>query len=135
MLPWALAAGGVIWLGVLLLFMAGLQRAGSTRGLAPPAHAPALVRTLNQPQAESESRWWSWRVTHATSAMRAMIVEVEAQQVADAKSIAAQIVEPVRTHGYDEILIYVRRPGADSSRAERRVQWTPRGGYVELVME
>lgn len=129
---WRLALGGVAWVGVLILFVAGLQDSAAPSRMSAPIGSSALVRSLNQPQADAGRRWWSWRVTRATPAHRMLIVEVEAERVSDAKAIAAQVVAPVRTHGYEEILIYVRRPGAPL--ADRRVQWTPERGYVELIM-
>jgi|SRR5688572_12241215 hypothetical protein len=135
---WRLAVGGVAWLGVLALFVWGLQPRDRSRRMRPPMTsmtASSLVTELNRPQADTGARWWSWRVTRATSAQRAMLVDVEAQRVADARAIAIQIVEPVRSHGYEEILVYVRKSGAPVSRPERRIQWTPKGGYVEMVMD
>jgi hypothetical protein len=71
-------------------------------------------------------------VTKATAAQHMMVVHVDAERLNDARGIAVQIVEPVRTRGYDEILIYVRQPG-NRTPAVRRIQWTPRGGYVETT--
>ena len=48
-------------------------------------------------------------------------------------AIAIQIMKPVRSRGYEEILVYVRVPGGDIDAATRRIQWTPNGGYVETV--
>lgn len=129
-----LLIGGIVWLGVLALFIAGLARPGPARVRGDTAPAPGLAGALNEPQARNGGTWWRWKVTRATSAHRVLVVDVEAQRVADAKSIAIQIVEPVRSHGYEEILVYVRQPGGAAGAPERRVQWTPRGGYVEMVM-
>jgi hypothetical protein len=134
---WRLAVGGLAWLGVLVLFVWGLHPDDRPRRMRPPTTsmtASSLVKELNRPQSDTGARWWSWRVTRATSAQHAMLVDVEAQRVADARAIAIQIVEPVRSHGYDEILVYVRKPGAPVTHPERRIQWTPKGGYVEMVM-
>ena len=134
---WRLAVGGGVWLGVLVLFVWGLHPSDRPRRMRPPMTsmtASSLVTELNQPQSDTGARWWSWRVTRATSAQRAMLVDVEAQRVADARAIAIQIVEPVRSHGYEEILVYVRKAGAPVTHPERRIQWTPKGGYVEMVM-
>jgi hypothetical protein len=131
---WRLALGAVVWAAALGLFVVALQPADRQVRLEAPQHAGALARRLNAPQSASGQRWWSWRVTRAVSAQRAMIVEVEAERLADARAIAMQIIEPVRTHGYDEILIYVRAAGAPAAAASRRVQWTPRGGLHVLQM-
>jgi hypothetical protein len=62
-----------------------------------------------------------------------MVVEVQTDLQANASSIAAQVVEPLRDR-YDEVLIYVREPGQRSNDSPaRRIQWTKRTGYVELV--
>jgi hypothetical protein len=130
---WRLAVGGVAWLALLLLFAAALQQPRQPPGLPPPEGAPALVRTLNAPQFGSGRGRWSWRVTRATSAHHVMLVEVEAERVADARAIAVQVIEPVRHRRYDEILVYVRAAGSPPGAAARRVQWTPHGSMTELV--
>ena len=61
-----------------------------------------------------------------------MVVHVEAFDVSHARQIAALIVEPRRTR-FDDILVYVHRVGGSGSLAARRVEWTPRGGYEEMV--
>ena len=55
-----------------------------------------------------------------------------ADEALEARQIAAAIVEPRRTH-FDDILVYVHRVGGSADLAPRRVEWTPRGGYVEIV--
>ena len=130
---WTLAIGAAVWLAVLGLFVLALAPSPRAPGVSRPDHAPPLVRALKS-QAATGNTWWSWRVTRATPAHRTLVVEVEARVVGDARAIAAQIVEPVRTHGYDEILIYVYPAGARRAAAARRVQWTPRGGFSELIL-
>ena len=121
---------GVAW----VLFLAALAvavgipaRPGAARqkNAAYPAPSP--------PPPAPGTRYPGWTVTRAYSAHHAMVVEVETDLPIDASSIAAQIVEP-RKSRYDEVLIYVRRPGQSAGEfPERRIQWTPRGGYVESV--
>ena len=101
--------GGVIWVVALLLFAAALQTPAPPRNVAP------------------------WSVTQRRTAHHALIVDVVARQVTEATSIAREIVEPVR-HRYDEVLVYVRGPDARGMPSERRVQWTPSGGYAELII-
>jgi len=62
-----------------------------------------------------------------------MVVEVETDLPDTARQIAAQVVEPLKDR-YDEVLIYIRKPGtpADDLPA-RRIQWTRRAGYVETI--
>ena len=71
-----------------------------------------------------------WAVTKATSAHNMMVVEIDAERLEEAKGIAIQIVEPSRSSGYDEILVYVRQPGRRVPEV-RRIPWTPRAGYAE----
>jgi hypothetical protein len=93
--------------------------------------ASTLARTLNKAaQERAQTPRIGWAVTKATSAEHTMVVDVEAERLEEARGIAVQIVEPVRSHGYQEILIYVRQPGRKIP-VVRRIQWTPRGGYVE----
>jgi hypothetical protein len=63
-----------------------------------------------------------------------MVVDVETQNVRDARAVAELIVDPVRPLGYDEILMYFRKTPNRRAPAERRVQWTPRSGFVELTL-
>jgi hypothetical protein len=74
-----------------------------------------------------------WIVTRATSARRAMVIDVEADEPGEAQKIAAEIVEPLRPKHYEEVLIYVRPIGSPLNAVTRRVQWTPRGGFVETA--
>jgi hypothetical protein len=60
-----------------------------------------------------------------------MVVEVEADQPSQALAIARQVVEPLQSR-YDEVLIYTREP--EAPMPARRVQWTPRTGYIEMVI-
>ena len=123
--------------GVASLMVAALAGVGymlrPDPGLKTPAAkaASVLARTLNKAARDrSDVPRIGWAVTKATSAQHMMVVDVEAERIEEARGIAVQIVEPVRSQGYDEILVYVRQPGSRIP-AVRRVQWTPRGGYVE----
>jgi hypothetical protein len=131
MLP-RLIGGGVASVAVLGLLGIGLALRPDPR-LHTPAEkaASTLARALNKAANEqSTGPRVGWAVTRATSAHKAMVVDVEAERIEEARGIAIQIVQPVLSHGYEEILIYVRQPGARVP-AVRRIQWTPRGGYVE----
>ena len=76
----------------------------------------------------------AWTVTKATAANYTMVVEVDAARIDQALRIAEEIVAPVRSRGYQEVLVYVHPLGRHGATTEiRRVQWTPRGGYVETV--
>jgi hypothetical protein len=71
-----------------------------------------------------------WIVTRATSARRAMVIDVEADKPQDARSIAEEIVAPLRSR-YEEVLVYVRPIGSPRNTLTRRIEWTPNGGFVE----
>ncbi len=123
--------------GVASLAVLGLLALGFL--LRPPPHlatpaekaASTLARTLNKVARDAAGTpSIGWAVTKATSAHNMMVVDVDAEQLNDARDIAIQIVEPVHDRGYDEILIYVRQPGSKAPLV-RRIQWTPRSGYVE----
>lgn len=118
------------WIAALVGLAAALHGSGSTRPPRPFA-ASALARSINDGQPMAGRRW-QWTATSATSAQREMVVHVEAFDVAHARQIAALIVEPRRTR-FDDILVYVHRVGGSAALAARRVEWTPRGGYEEIV--
>ena len=74
----------------------------------------------------------AWTVIKTTSANYTMVVDVDAARLDRALTIAEEIVAPVRSRGYQEVLVYVHPRGRHDATTEiRRVQWTPRGGYVE----
>jgi hypothetical protein len=116
---------GAAWVAVLAVIVVVVrpQRARvaveMTGSMPAPAPAPPKPGT-GQP---------GWTVTRAYSAHHTMVVEVEAEPSSQALAIAREVVEPLRNR-YDEVLVYTRRRGAPD--AARRVQWTPRGGYVEM---
>lgn len=89
-----------------------------------------LEYALNRPNASE--RFPDWTVTEANSAHHALVVTVEARRVDEARKIAEEIVRPMRSRGYQEVLIYIH-PVNDPKGPMRRVQWTPRTGYVETA--
>jgi hypothetical protein len=120
------------WIAALVGLAAAMHGSGSSRQPRPPA-VNALARSINDAQPMAGRRW-QWTATSARSAMGAMVVHVEAFDVSHARQIAAAIVEPRRTK-FDDILVYVHRVGGSRDMAARRVEWTPRGGYEEIVYE
>jgi hypothetical protein len=130
-----LIAGGVALIvvtGVAALTLVLLSQARPVVSTAPPQKAAStLARTLEKGARESrDTPRVGWAVTKATSAHYMMVVEVDTERLEEARGIAIQIVEPVRDRGYEEILVYVRQPGRRTP-VVKRIQWTPRGGYVE----
>jgi hypothetical protein len=118
------------WIAALVGLAAAFHGSGSSHPPRPLA-SNALARSINDAQ-PTAGRRWQWTATSATSAMGALVVQVEALDVAHARQIAAAIVEPRRAR-FDDILVYVHRVGGGRDMAARRVEWTPRGGYVEIV--
>src|SRR5689334_3532923 len=120
------------WIAALVGLAAALHGSGSSRPPRPFA-ANALARSINEAQPMAGRRW-QWTATSAQSAMRGMVVHVEAFDVTHARQIAAAIVEPRRAK-FDVVLIYVHRVGRSAGMAARRVEWSPRGGYEEIVYQ
>lgn len=133
---WALFAAALAWLLVIALFGAVIEWSSRSAARPSPAAraATALARALNNMNsAETHGLMPAWTVVGAKSAHHVMVVDVEAARPEQARDIAVQLVEPLRGR-YEEVLVYVRKPGAlHDDLAARRIQWTPRGGYVENV--
>ena len=121
---------GAAWFAVLAAITVAIGRPARSKPSSEPR--PASLSPLPPPPRAGE-RYPGWTVTRAYSAHHMMVVEVQTDLQANASSIAAQVVEPLRDR-YDEVLIYVREPGQRSDDfPARRIQWTKRTGYVELV--
>ena len=118
------------WIAALVGLAAAFHGSGSSHPPRPFA-TDALARSINDAQPMAGRRW-QWTATSATSAMGTLVVSVEAFDVTQARHIAAAIVEP-RRERFDDILVYVHRVGGSREMAARRVEWTPRGGYEEIV--
>ncbi len=128
-----LFVAGVAWLAAFGLFAALVTWSARPRSTPTPPALTDLVRALNKMETPSPyARHEPWIVTRATSARRAMVIDVEADQPENARAIAAEIVEPLRAK-YEEVLIYVRPIGSPLNALVRRIQWTPHGGFVETT--
>ena len=126
-------SGGVVWL--LSIGLIAFAVHWSERPRVPPlAAVPTLLRELSAARASQFKEGEAWVVTKVTSAHHVLLVNIDAERVGDAQTIAAEIVAPVKERGFDEILVYVWRTHKLKPFADRRVQWTPKGGYTELVM-
>jgi hypothetical protein len=127
-----LLAAGVASIAVIGMVAAMLRVSSETRSAASPRPATSLAGRLNEARSSSASGSENgWSVTMANSAHHAMVVEVEAQHPETARAIADEIVAPMRSRGYEEILIYVRPQGGGPDAPVRRIQWTRNGGFVE----
>jgi hypothetical protein len=126
-----LLVAGVAWLAAFGLFAALVQWSARPRPTPTAPAVTALVRALNKMETPSPfGTHEPWVVTRATSARRAMVIDVEADKPEDARNIAGELVEPLRAK-YEEVLIYVRPIGSPANTLTRRIEWTPRGGFVE----
>ena len=126
-------SGGVVWLLAIGLIAFAVH--WSDRPRVPPlAAVPTLLRELSAARASQFKEGEAWVVTKVTSAHHVLLVNIDAERVGNAQAIATEIVAPVKDRGFDEILVYVWRTHKHKPFADRRVQWTPKGGYTELVM-
>ena len=126
-------SGGVVWL--LSIGLIAFAVHWSERPRVPPlATVPTLLRELSAARASQFKEGEAWVVTKVTSAHHVLLVNIDAERVGNAQTIAAEIVAPVKERGFDEILVYVWRTHKHKPFADRRVQWTPKDGYTELVM-
>jgi len=126
-------SGGVVWL--LSIGLIAFAVHWSERPRVPPlAAVPTLLRELSAARASQFKEGEAWVVTKVTSAHHVLLVNIDAERVGNAQTIAAEIVAPVKERGFDEILVYVWRTHKHKPFADRRVQWTPKDGYTELVM-
>ena len=125
-------SGGVVWL--LSIGLIAFAVHWSDRPRVPPLAVPTLLRELSAARASQFKAGEAWVVTKVTSAHHVLLVNIDAERVGNAQTIAAAMFAPVKDRGFDEILVYVWRTHKHKPFADRRVQWTPKGGYTELVM-
>ena len=94
---------------------------------ALPEAPPDRAADPDEPSLVNEG----WYVRNMATAHGAFVIEVEAEDPEQTRTISRALVEPIKDD-YAEILVYINRMGDDSDLPARRVQWTPRDGYVEL---
>jgi hypothetical protein len=126
--------GGGVWLVAIAALAIAVHWSEKPRVVPPLASVPKLLRDLNAQQAKSFKEGEAWAVRKVESAHHVLVVNVDADRVGNAQKIATEIVAPVRDRGFDEVLVYVWATHRHKQYADRRVQWTPKGGYTELVM-
>jgi hypothetical protein len=126
--------GGVVWLSAMGLVALTIRWSEQPRRVTPLPPVSSLLKELNAARTSTLKEGESWVVTKVTSAHNMLVVNVDADRLTDAQAIAAEIVAPVRSRKFDEILVYVRQTDSRKGYADRRVQWTPKGGYTELVI-
>lgn len=126
--------GGGVWLTAIALMAIALHWSERPRAVAPLPSVPALIRDLSAQRKKEFKEGEAWAVRKVESAHHVLVVNVDADHVGNAQKIATEIVTPVLDRGFDEVLVYVWGMHRRKSYADRRVQWTPRGGYHELVI-
>ena len=126
--------GGVVWLSVMVLIAMTMRWYEQPRQVARLPAVSTLLKELNAARAPSLKEGESWVVTKVTSAHHMLVVNVDADRLENAQAIATEIVEPVRDRKFDEVLVYIWQKDSRKKYADRRVQWTPKGGYTELVI-
>jgi hypothetical protein len=120
---WVAAAGMA---GVLALLAYELSRR--------PPPAPQATSIEQMPRRQRHNTWARWSVTEHLAAHHVLIAHVETRFLHEAVAIARQVTEPVKDR-YAEVLIYFHRPGRPDVLPPRRVQWTAKTGYVEIVYD
>lgn len=68
-----------------------------------------------------------WRGLRHLAVHGVLILDIETERLREIADIAQTVIQPLEDD-YVEVLVYFRRPG--ERFASRRVQWTPRDGYV-----
>ena len=126
--------GGGVWLVAIAALAIAVHWSEKPRVVPPLASVPKLLRDLNAQQAKSFKEGEAWAVRKVESAHHVLVVNVDADRVGNAQKIATEIVTPVLDRGFDEVLVYVWGTHKHKRYADRRVQWTPKGGYTELVI-
>ena len=126
-----LLVAGVAWLAAFALFAALVVWSARPRPTPTPPAVTDLVRALNNLETpDPRVKHEPWTVIKAMSARREMVIDVEADKPQNARQIAGQLIEPLRAK-YEEVLIYVRPIGSPADAVTRRIEWTPRDGFVE----
>ena len=126
--------GGGVWLAAIALVAIAVKWSETPRVTPRLTAVPTLLRELSAARAKEFKEGEAWVVTKVTSAHNVLVVNVDADRVGNAQRIATEIVVPVRSRGFDEVLVYVWSMHRHKSYPDRRVQWTPQSGYTELVI-
>ena len=96
--------------------------------------AEAIGNDASDPTADPLLVNEGWQIRNMATAQGTFVIEVEADDPSRTGTIARTLIEPIKAD-YDEILVYVSKSDDDSDLPARRVQWTPRDGYVELTYD
>lgn len=117
-----------VYLAVALLVGSCVQGPGQ----APAEPAPEAPRPSSQAEQGPELYNAEWRLLKMALAHGVMVIEVEVADPTRALEVARGLREPLGEE-YDEVLVYIQRMGGATEAPVRRVRWTKRDGYEELV--
>jgi hypothetical protein len=126
--------GTVVALSVSVLFVVsgGRLRRLDNHGIPPcPAGAPHDLLAANALQCWLTASHGRWRTLSHQEAYGALVVEVEAVDLADADEIARRFVDG-QQQAFSEMSIYVQRESSAGPTPIRRVRWTPEVGFETL---
>ena len=107
-----LFVGALVWLAAVALLIVGLEDSARARRLGP-----------------------AYVITHTASYQRVAVVTAKIRRGADRMAVARAIVTPLRARHTDEVLIYLHEPARPGTTVLRRIQWSPGGGYSELLIK
>ena len=107
-----LFVGALVWLAAMALLIVGLQDSARARRLGP-----------------------AYVITHTASYQRVTVVTAKIRRGADRMAVAKAIVTPLRAKHADEVLVYLHEAAPPGTTILRRIQWSPGGGYSELLIK
>lgn len=127
-----LGAAVVLSIGDLFVAGAGCSRRVDDYGISQcPAGATGDLLASNALQCWLAASHGRWRTLSHQEAYGALVVEIEAADLADAGEIARRFVDG-RREAISEISVYVQRESTTGPPLIRRVRWTPDAGYEIL---
>jgi hypothetical protein len=114
--------------GSRLAAVAFLMVLGAACGQALPVDGPesSTQRPVDAPLDNER-----YTILEMATAHGAFTIELEVDSDADTKTLARELVEPMREN-YAEVLVYFYDRAGDGQLPIKRVQWTQAEGYVEV---
>lgn len=113
--------------GGSLAASAFLMVLGAGCGQALPVAGPESASRVADAPLDNER----YTILEMATAHGAFTIELEVDAVTDTKTLARELVEPMR-EDYAEVLVYFYDRAGDGQLPMKRVQWTQEGGYVEI---
>ena len=114
--------------GGSLAALACLMVLGAACGQALPVDGPeSSTQSLVDAPLDNER----YTILEMATAHGAFTIELEVDADTDTKTLARELVEPMR-EDYAEVLVYFYDRAGDGQLPMKRVQWTQAEGYVEI---